>query len=123
MVLLKRTANKGKHNIPDHWEDIIYHVEGQPYAGLPVFKISLLVGQGKVKIVHRNVLLPFGGNIEGGPENEGSQQDTKTPQNCILAVSDDGVLGNEVVLTDPKPVGKDDAIHVQCVQNGEKPNY
>ena len=28
-VLLKRTAFKGKLKIQDHWEDAVYHVEGQ----------------------------------------------------------------------------------------------
>ena len=112
MVLLKRTAfNK----IQNHWEDTVYHVEGQPYASLPLFKISPAIEEGKVKIVHHNLLLPFGGNIEGNPENEGSQQDANGPQDCILAVPDGGVPGTEVVSTDPKPVGEGDAICVQCV--------
>ena len=45
------------------------------------------------------------------------------PQDCILAVSDDGVPETESALTGPKPAGEDDAIHVQCVQTVEKPNY
>ena len=65
MVLLKRTAFKGKHEIQDHWEDTIYHVEGQPYVGLPVLRNVPVAGEGKVKIVYQNLLLPFGGNIEG----------------------------------------------------------
>ena len=52
MVLLKRTAFKGKHRIQDHLEDTIYHVEGQPYAGMLVYKIALVAGEGKVKVVH-----------------------------------------------------------------------
>ena len=70
LVLLKRMAFKGTHKIQDHWEDIIYCVEGQPYAELPVFRTAPIAGEGKVKVVHWNLLLPFGGNIEGGPENK-----------------------------------------------------
>ena len=51
-VLLKRRTFKGKHEIQDLWEDAIYHVEGEPYTGLLVFKIAQLQGNGKVKIVH-----------------------------------------------------------------------
>ena len=65
MDLLRRTAFKGKHKIQDHWKDTLYCVEGQPYAWLLDFKITPVVGEGKVKIVHQNLLLPFGGNIEG----------------------------------------------------------
>ena len=44
LVLLKRTAFKAKHNIQVHWEDTIYCVEGQPYTGLPIFKIAPVAG-------------------------------------------------------------------------------
>ena len=27
-VLLERTVFKGKHEIQDHWEDTVYHIEG-----------------------------------------------------------------------------------------------
>ena len=80
----------GKHKIQDHWDKTIYHVKGQPYEGMPGFRIIPVAGEGKVKIVHQNLLLPFGGNIEGDSENERSQQDVSGPQDCILAVSDDG---------------------------------
>ena len=66
-VLLKRTAFKGKHKVQDHWKYTVYHVEGQPCSKLPVFKIAPVAG-GKVKIVHQNLSVSFGGNIEGGPE-------------------------------------------------------
>ena len=46
-----------------------------------------------MKIVCQSLLLPFGGNIEGVPEKEGNQQDANGPQDCILAVSDDGGQG------------------------------
>ena len=90
---------------------------------LLVFKIAPVAGEGKVKIVHQNLLLPFGGNIKGGPENEGNWQNVDEPQDCILAVSGHGVQGIEDVLTDPKPVDDCHAIIVQHVQTVEKLNY
>ena len=83
---------------------------------MPVFRIAPVAGEGKVKIVHWNLLLPFGGNIEGDSENEESLQNVDSPQDCILAVSDDEVPETEVVLTDPETAGEGDAIHMQCVQ-------
>ena len=71
-VLLKRKAFKGIHKIQDYLEDTVYCVEGQPYSRLPVFRITQVTGGGKVKIVHQNLLLPFQGNIEGDPGNEGN---------------------------------------------------
>ena len=35
----------------------MYCVEGQPYEGLPVFRIPQVVGEGKVKIVTRPLIL------------------------------------------------------------------
>ena len=69
-VLLKRMAFKGRHKIQDHWEDIVYCVEGQPYNGMLVFRIALVTGEDKVRIVHQNLLLPFGGNIDEDPGSE-----------------------------------------------------
>ena len=71
LVLLKNSAFKGKHKIEDHWKDTIYLIEGHPYAGLPIFKISPVAGEGTVKVVHQNLFDPFGGNIEEGLENKG----------------------------------------------------
>ena len=71
-----------------------------------------------MKIVHQNLLLPFGGNIEEDSENEGSQQGVDGPTDCILAVSDNGVPGTEVASTDPQPIGEGDAICVQCYKLG-----
>ena len=39
-VLLRHTAYKGKHKIPDHWEDTIYEAVQQPFRNMPVFKIQ-----------------------------------------------------------------------------------
>ena len=89
--------------------------------GCQFFRITPVAG--KVKGVHQNLLLLFGGNIEVSPENEGSWHDVNKSQDCILTVSDDDVPETEVVLTDPKPVGEGDAMCVQCVQTVEKPDY
>ena len=68
--LLWRTAFKGKHKIQDHWKDTVYHLKRQPYNGIPVFRINPVTGGGKVRIVHQNLLLPFGGSIEEDPGNK-----------------------------------------------------
>ena len=71
-MVLKRMAFKSKHKIHDHYEKTIYCVEGQQHVGLLVFRITPVAGEGKVKIVHGNLLLPFGDNIKEETENEGS---------------------------------------------------
>ena len=73
-VILKRTAFRDKHKIQDHWENTVYCVEGQPYSGLPIFRITPITGGGKVRVVYQKLLLPFGGNIVGDPGKEVNQQ-------------------------------------------------
>ena len=122
MVLLKRMVFKGNHKIQDHWEKTTHHVEGQPFAGLPVFRITPVAGEGKVKIVHKTCYSHLGATLQI-LNMRGHQQGVDRSPDCILTVSDDDVLGTEVVLTDPEPTGEGDTIHVQCVQPEYKPNY
>ena len=58
-VYLRHTAYKGKHKIQDQWENTIYEVIEQPFENIQVFKIKSLGGDNKVKMVHRNLLLPL----------------------------------------------------------------
>ena len=58
-VLLKCTAVKGKHKIQDRWENTIYEVIEQSLGKIPVFKIISTEGNDKMKVVHRNLLLPL----------------------------------------------------------------
>ena len=66
LVHLKRTAFKSKHKIQDCWEDAIYYVEGQPYAGLPVFRIAQVAGEGKMKSVHQTCYSCLEATLKGG---------------------------------------------------------
>ena len=77
--LLRGQPLRGKHKIQDHLEKTIYHVDGQPYVELQVFRITLVAWEGKVKIVCQNLLIPLGGNIEENSENEGNQQGVNKP--------------------------------------------
>ena len=58
-ALLQCTAYRGKHKIQDWLEDTIYKVIEQPFKNMPVFKIKPQGGDNRVKIVHRNLLLPL----------------------------------------------------------------
>ena len=73
-VLLKHTAFKGKHKIQDRWENIIYEVIEQPLGKIPVFKIQSTEGDDKMKVVHRNLLLP----LFSDPSDQTSKLDNKS---------------------------------------------
>ena len=66
LVLVKRVAWKGRHKIQNKWEPEEYVAVEQPNKSIPVYKVKS-VGNGKERVLHRNMLLPLG--IKFVPEN------------------------------------------------------
>ena len=62
VVLVWKTAWKGKHKIQDRWESDEYQVTGQANPGIPVYKVKSVVG-GRTRVLHRELLLPLQGRI------------------------------------------------------------
>ena len=62
LVLVWKTAWKGKPKIQDRWESDEYKVIGQPNPGIPVYKVESVAG-GRTRVLHRNLLLPLQGRI------------------------------------------------------------
>ena len=62
LVLVKIVAHKGRHKLQDRWEPEEYVVIEQPIAGTPVYKVKPVNGD-NVRTLHRNLLLPLGGQI------------------------------------------------------------
>lgn len=60
-VLVKIVAHEpGKHKLADRWEEVPYTVLSQPNSDIPVFKVKREDGEGRVRTLHRNLLLPVG---------------------------------------------------------------
>ena len=57
-VLLRQIGLQGKNKLADRWQEEVYVVTSQPNASIPVFSVRRLDSRGKVKTVHRNLLLP-----------------------------------------------------------------
>ena len=62
-VLVKVVSFDGKHKIADKWEDQPYIIKEQPNKDIPVFKVQREDGQGRCKVLHRNLLLPIGSRL------------------------------------------------------------
>ena len=87
LVLVKKTAWKGRHKIQDRWESDEYQVIGQPTPGIPVYEVKCIAG-GKTRVLHLNLLLPLQGIIRQqggqavedpiGPEEE-EEEDSGLP--------------------------------------------
>ena len=56
-MLLWITTYTGKHKISYMWENQVYIVISKPFENLPVFRIKPESGEGKIKVVHGNMLL------------------------------------------------------------------
>ena len=57
-VLLRQIGLQGKNKLADRWQEEVYVVTSQTNASIPVFSVHSLDGRGKVKTVHRILLLP-----------------------------------------------------------------
>ena len=57
-VLLRNVGIPGKHKLGDKWGKYPYIVVSQPNPEIPVFRVRPENGGGKVKTLHRNLLLP-----------------------------------------------------------------
>ena len=77
LVLVKRFGFKGKHKIQDRWENQIYEVLESCHSSPLVFRVRKEDGTGKIRILHRNLLLPLKTRIledETPQEPENSNQ-------------------------------------------------
>jgi hypothetical protein len=59
-VLLRNVALKGKSKLANYWLPDVYVVVSQPNANIPVYSVKREDGQGKLKSLHRNLMLPIG---------------------------------------------------------------
>ena len=62
LVLVKKTAWKGKHKTQDRWESDEYQVIEQPTPGIPVYRVKCITG-GRTRVLHHNLLLPLQGRL------------------------------------------------------------
>lgn len=58
-VLVKVLAHEGRHKLADRWEQYPYVVVEQPDDNIPVFVVQREDGEGAVRTLHRNNLLPI----------------------------------------------------------------
>ena len=63
LVLVKKFGFRGKHKIQYRWENQVYEVLESCHSSLLVFRIRKEDGTGNIRVVHRNLLLPFRSRI------------------------------------------------------------
>ena len=60
LVLVKIVAFDGKHKLANKWEEEPYRVLRQPNPDVPVYEVQRESGEGRKRVLHRNLLLPIG---------------------------------------------------------------
>ena len=58
-VLVKNLGFRGKHKLADTWSENVFTVVEQPDVNIPVFRVRREDGNGDLKTLHRNHLLPM----------------------------------------------------------------
>lgn len=58
-VLIRKVGMQGTHKLADKWDRDIYRVIDIPNDDIPVYHVQKVDGKGPIKILHRNLLLPF----------------------------------------------------------------
>lgn len=76
-VLMRNVGICGKQKLADKWAKDPYIILSIPNADMPVYKIRKESGQGPIKTVHRNLLLPF----MWLPRTQGADEPRETTRN------------------------------------------
>ena len=106
LVLVKKTAWKGKHKIQDRWESDEYQVIAQPTPGIPVYKVKCIAG-GRTRVLHRNLLLPLQGRLR---QTEG-QMGIDTPDPEEEEEEDSGAFPSQTKPIHPGEASRTDAFN------------
>ena len=115
IVLVKRVAWKGRHKIQNKWEPSEYVVVEQPNLKVPVYKVKSLEDN-KVKVLHRNMLLPLG--IKFLPEDDSEQDSEEEPEYDLCHI--DRQISEKISqpsILNMTPSAQDDLEHGQKVQD------
>ena len=116
IVLVKRVAWKGRHKIQNKWEPSEYIVIEQPNLKVPVYKVKSLE-DGKIKILHRNMLLPLG--IKFLPKDESEQDSEEETENnlCLIDRQIPEKFSQHSNLNNMTPLAQDNLEHGQKAQD------
>ena len=83
-TLVKIVAYDGTHKIADKWESFPYIVLSQPNPDIPVYRVQREDGVGKIRTLHRNLLLPINfipeERVQIAPKPVPRRRKTKTVQ-------------------------------------------
>jgi transposase InsO family protein len=108
-VLVRNVQLRGKHKIADRWTQDVYIVRKQPNPNIPVFEVKREDGQGPIRTLHRNLLLPVTSVLPADLTLDGQ---VKVPQRRLGSavereeeLVEDGEEGDDVAFVQIIPSG------------------
>ena len=63
-VLVRNVGLKGPHKLADRWSKEVFRVRRRISPDMPVYEVAPISGEGPIKVLHRNMLLPCGQMVE-----------------------------------------------------------
>lgn len=102
-VLIRKTISTGREKLADKWIDELHVIVCQPDPEVPVYRVRPVSAPGRVKTLHRNLLLP----VSSCDEEDGVPQPSpipfcrKTPQPMDDAESSDTDSDENVLFIAP----------------------
>ena len=118
--MVKRAAWKGKHKIQNKWEPEEYVVLAQPNKRIPVYKVKS-VGNGKERVLHRNMLLPLGIKFipEIDTDIESDQEEEPEFEPCQVEKQITENIHQTTNIQDTTPLAQPDIEHGQDIVSSE----
>jgi transposase InsO family protein len=101
-VLVRNTGLKGKHKLADRWRKEVFIIEDQPNPDVPVYRLRQEDGKGKLKVLHRNLILPLALPLEEPVEVKEKSQ-----------VGRDYIPSDKNVVVEDSSSEEDVSFHVQ----------
>ncbi|KAK3085220.1 hypothetical protein FSP39_000156 [Pinctada imbricata] len=79
-VLVKIVKFDGRHKLQNKWEEDIYVVVSKPNPDIPVYKVRKEDRSGRLRTLHRNLLLPVGSKDLDTREDNTDREPTPRPK-------------------------------------------
>ena len=117
LVLVKKFGFRGKHKIQDRWENHVYEEVLESCHSSPlVFRIRREDGEGGIRVLHRNLLLPFKTRIL---DEELTPQ--STPKEELEDCTQTGTL-EDPIQEDHEDSSEDEQDPDSVSRNGDEPS-
>ncbi|KAK3104940.1 hypothetical protein FSP39_013542 [Pinctada imbricata] len=121
-VLVRIVKFDGRHKLMNRWEEDVYLITAKPNPDVPVYKVKKENGSGKVRTLHRNLLLPVGSRaldddnlrVEEQKEEEPKPtRPTPKPRKSLLTKED----------TNPKVIEDSVTDTAESIEHGESSDH